>query len=91
MRRTFALVLLLACSLAPAAARQQSRAPAPVVLPLYDVHERSILELQEAQVEGRITSRALVESNLARIRAYDQDGPTLNAIVTLNPNALADA
>jgi Asp-tRNA(Asn)/Glu-tRNA(Gln) amidotransferase A subunit family amidase len=28
---------------------------------------------------------------LARIAAYDQAGPRLNAIVTLNPHALAEA
>src|SRR5262245_48453949 len=91
MRRSVALVLLVAFSLAPAAARQRGRAPATAALPLFEVHERSILELQAAQTEGRVTSRGLVESYLARVRAYDQAGPTLNAIVTLNPNALADA
>lgn len=54
--------------MAPAAARQPSRAPAPAAPPLFEVHERSILELQAAQTEGRVTSRGLVESYVARIR-----------------------
>lgn len=93
MRRDSALALCVLCalSLTTAAARQQARSQAPAASPLFEVHERSILDLQAAQADGRVTSRGLVESYLARIRAYDQDGPALNAIVTLNPKALADA
>ena len=91
MRRAIALSLLVAFWLAPAAARQRGRTSAPAAPPLFEVHERSILELQAAQAEGRVTSRGLVESYLARIRAYDQAGPELNAVVTVNPKALADA
>ncbi|MBY0497270.1 MAG: amidase [Cyanobacteria bacterium] len=40
---------------------------------------------------GRTTSRALVDSYLARIAAYDQAGPRLNAIVITNPRAREDA
>ena len=40
---------------------------------------------------GRVTSRGLVESYLARIQAYDQAGPRLNAIVLLNPRAREEA
>lgn len=92
MRRALTFVLLMALSMAPVAAGQRGRAPAPPTAPtLFEVHERSILDLQAAQTDGRVTSRGLVESYLARIRAYDQAGPTLNAVVTLNPHALADA
>nr|QIQ10695.1 Glutamyl-tRNA(Gln) amidotransferase subunit A [uncultured bacterium] len=93
MRRDCALALGVLCvlSLTTAAARQRGRPQVPAAPPLFDVHERSILELQAAQADGRVTSRGLVESYLARIRAYDQAGPALNAIVTLNPKALADA
>ena len=40
---------------------------------------------------GRVTSRGLVESYLARIQAYDQAGPRLNAIVMINPRARDEA
>jgi Asp-tRNA(Asn)/Glu-tRNA(Gln) amidotransferase A subunit family amidase len=36
---------------------------------------------------GEVTSRQLVESYLARIEAYDRQGPSLNAIVAINPRA----
>ena len=55
------------------------------------VFETSIPELQEAMAEGKATSRQLVEAYLARIAAYDQRGPRLNAVITLNPQALEDA
>jgi amidase len=64
-----------------------SRAQAPV----FDVMEKSIAELQDAMAAGNVTSRQLVEAYLARIAAYDQHGPALNAIVTLNPKALEAA
>src|SRR5688500_436484 len=64
--------------------------PAPVI-EFFEVHEQSILDLQAAMTAGRVTSRGLVESYLARIQAYDQAGPRLNAIVLINPRAREDA
>ena len=59
--------------------------------PAFDVTEKTIPELGAAMRAGAITSRALVDAYLARIDAYDQRGPAINAIITLNPNARADA
>jgi len=64
--------------------------PAPVI-EFFEVHELSILDLQSALSSGRVTSRRLVESYLARIQAYDQAGPRLNAILMINPRAREDA
>ena len=41
--------------------------------------------------QGKVTSVALVDAYLARIAAYDHQGPALNAIIRLNPAARADA
>ena len=71
-------------------AKPPTPAPAPTG-PLFEVFEQSILELQAAQTAGQVTARGLVESYLARIRAYDQAGPRLNAIVLLNPHARDEA
>jgi amidase len=62
----------------------------------FDVVGATIAETQAAIREGRTTCRAIVESYLARIRAYDQiplgpDHLRLNAIVLVNPDALAEA
>jgi Asp-tRNA(Asn)/Glu-tRNA(Gln) amidotransferase A subunit family amidase len=56
-----------------------------------DVTEASITELQLALNAGTITSVQLVDAYLARIAAYDQAGPKLNAMLRLNPNARAEA
>ena len=53
--------------------------------------EATITELHTAMSEGRITSSELVESYLARIDRYDRNGPKLNSIIRLNPNALEQA
>ena len=55
------------------------------------VYEATITELQTAMTEGRATSAELVDAYLARINAYDQAAPALNAIVRVNPRARADA
>jgi amidase len=65
--------------------------PAPAPVELFEVYEQSILDLQAAQSSGKVTSRGLVESYLARIQAYDQAGPRLNAIVMINPRAREEA
>ena len=57
----------------------------------FDVVEKSIPELQNAMRAGGVTSRQLVEAYLSRINKYDQDGPRINAFITLNPHALETA
>jgi Asp-tRNA(Asn)/Glu-tRNA(Gln) amidotransferase A subunit family amidase len=56
----------------------------------FDVTETTIAATHEAIRTGKVTCHELVKSYLARISAYDQ--PTgLNALVVVNPNALAEA
>jgi amidase len=57
----------------------------------FDVMDKSIPELQLAMEAGAITSRQLVQIYLDRIAAYDKQGPALNALVALNPQALEAA
>jgi amidase len=57
----------------------------------FDVLEATIPALQAALATGRITSRELVDLYLARIAAYDQQGPQLNAISVINPKARQEA
>lgn len=52
------------------------------------VYEAGIEALGNALAGGRVTSRQLVAQYLARIDAYDQAGPRINAFIRLNPNAL---
>ena len=52
---------------------------------------KTLPELSVALQTGVVTSEALVKDYLARIKQLDKTGPTLQSILTLNPNALADA
>ena len=56
-----------------------------------DVTSANIAELNTAFEAGTLTSEGLVERFLARVEAYDATGPALNAVITLNPQALARA
>ena len=53
--------------------------------------ETTIDEAHAAFAAGRLTCRELVRGYLARIEAYDQAGPALNAIRHVNPHALEEA
>ena len=59
--------------------------------PPFQVEEASIADIHAAMRAGRITCRGLVERYLRRIDAYDKNGPAINAIVTVNPTAVAEA
>ncbi|HEX2574224.1 MAG TPA: amidase [Polyangia bacterium] len=63
----------------------------PATPALSDLEEATIPRLQEGMRSGRYTARALVEAYLARISMLDQEGPALNQIIELNPEALAIA
>lgn len=54
----------------------------------FDPFEAGITELQIAMTTGATTSRELVRYYLTRIERYDQQGPSLNSIAFLNPDAL---
>ncbi len=52
---------------------------------------KSLPEIADALNKGEITSQALVQLYLDRINAVDRNGPTLQAVLRVNPDALADA
>ena len=52
-----------------------------------DVTAATLEEVNRAFDQGTLTSERLVEFYLARIEAFDQVGPSLNAVLTLNPLA----
>lgn len=58
---------------------------------LYSTQEATIAEIHAAMRASELTCRALVQMYLDRIDAYDKKGPALNALVLVNPNALAVA
>jgi amidase len=57
----------------------------------FEVEEATIAGIHQALRDKSLTCRALVQTYLDRIHAYDREGPSLNSILTLNSNALAEA
>jgi amidase len=59
--------------------------------PPFQLMETSIDAVHLAYKTGQLTAHQLVQEYLDRISAYDQKGPALNSIITLNPKALEEA
>src|SRR6266446_3465507 len=71
------LMALTACN-------QPPRSPATQ----FKLTEATVASIHAAFSSGQITCTQLVQMYLDRISAYDAKGPTLNAIITVNPKAL---
>jgi amidase len=57
----------------------------------FQIVEATIDDIHMAFRSGGLTARQLVQGYLDRINAYDRQGPNINSIITINPNALAEA
>src|SRR6476469_8667859 len=57
----------------------------------FNILETTIADVHEAYRARSLTVRQLVQMYLDRIAAYDQKGPAINALISLNPNALEEA
>src|SRR3954470_16367411 len=53
----------------------------------FALDEATIDELQSRMRDGRETAQSLVTAYLERIDAIDQRGPTINAVIEVNPDA----
>jgi len=56
-----------------------------------ELDELTISDLQAGLSSGRFTARSLTEKYLHRIEQIDKQGPAINSIIELNPDALAIA
>lgn len=79
MPRAISLLLLSTLLLATTAPAQT---PAP-----FEVEETTIAQVHQAFQSGELTCRALVGLYLKRIAAYDKNGPAINSLVLVNPDA----
>ena len=55
---------------------------------VFALEEATIADVEAAFEAGALSCPALVQMYLDRIAAYDDDGPLLNSIITVNPRAL---
>jgi amidase len=81
-----AAVAVTGCSLIPARDRK------PVsVLEAFELEEMGLAEMQQGMASQRFTAAGLVERYLKRIESVDRNGPRLNSVIELNPDAPAIA
>src|SRR6266704_1166737 len=57
----------------------------------FQVVEATIDDIHAAMGSGKLTARQLVQAYFERIVAFDKQGPALNCIINLNPQALEEA
>ncbi len=65
--------------------------PLALQMPFPELEEATIADLRGALDTRQLSVRELAEMYLARIEAIDQDGPRLNSIIEVNPEALSIA
>lgn len=53
-----------------------------------ELMELTIAQAHKAMLARTLTARQLVEAYLARIEAYDKQGPSFNSLILVNPRAL---
>ncbi|PTY07879.1 glutamyl-tRNA amidotransferase [Opitutaceae bacterium EW11] len=80
MKTTLLALLVLLSALAPRVGAKT-----------FQLETAGIRDIQDAVDAGALTYEKLVQLYLARIDAYDQKGPSLNSVITLNPEALSEA
>ncbi len=57
----------------------------------FELDEITIADLQEGMKSGKFTARSLVEKYSARIEEIDKNGPAINSVIEMNPDALSIA
>ncbi len=56
-----------------------------------NITSASISDVQAAYATGKLTSQKLTAAYIARINAYNAKGPAINAVIMMNPKAMAEA
>ena len=71
-----------------AASAQVNTTPHSFRVKPFDFEETTVKDLQAEMTSGRLTVVSLAKQYLRRIREIDRDGPALNSMIELNPDAL---
>jgi amidase len=80
MKRAAFLILILLVTWCPALGAKT-----------IDFDSATIADINAAFKAGTLTAESLVEMCLARIRSFDREGPSLHAVMILNPKAIETA
>jgi len=66
--------------------------PEPEAAPsAFELDEVTISELQEGMRAGKFSARSLTKKYLERLENVDKNGPAINSVIEINPDALAIA
>lgn len=57
----------------------------------FELNEVTIMQLQEMMQNGKLSAKSLTKMYLNRIEEIDKNGPKLNAVIEINPDAIAIA
>ncbi len=90
-RKSFLGLLGGAPVLAALAFQSKAGVNAGVTSAAGEFEEMTIAEMHSGMVAGRLTALSLAKAYLKRIEAVDRNGPKLNSVIELNPDALAIA
>lgn len=96
-RRTFLQTSALAGGAAivrpglAAAADTPGNSEAPMPPNGFDLNEVTIAELQNGMKSGKYTAVSLTKKYLQRIQAIDKQGPAVNSVIEINPDAISIA
>jgi amidase len=93
-RRKFlrsAAVFGAASVVAPTFAEHQIGAPQSGGVEPGQLDEISVAALQDGMASGKFTARSITRKYLDRIAAIDKQGPAINAVIEINPDALSIA
>src|SRR6516164_10106755 len=80
MKRVAFLILILLATLGPVFAAKT-----------VDLDSAAIADINAAFKAGTLSAEQLVQMCLARIRSYDREGPSLHALIAVNPKAIETA
>ncbi len=61
----------------------------PFSTPAFEFDEATLAQLADGMKSGKYTARSLTEKYLDRIQAIDKQGPSLNSVIELNPDAVS--
>src|SRR5271166_2417417 len=81
--KTILITILLASALVAHAQQPVSRDNGPK-----NYNEMTVVQLEALMTSGKLTSVQLTDYYINRILALDQNGPGVNAVIELNPDAL---
>jgi amidase len=89
LRNTSITALMLPWALEACTSKKTEEAAG--IAPEVNLDEFTVVDLQEKMQSGELTSKAITEFYLKKIDQIDKHGPTINAVIELNPDALSIA